>query len=136
MNLSYQFTPYILPMLASAAFMALLVVYSLRRRAVPGALPLAITALSVVGWAISAALELAAVDVSTKIAWVKFQAICQLPAATATLWFALEYANLTRWLTRRTAALLALPPLLDPFLACIQGLSKSYSFCRCFNAVW
>ncbi|HEY3376268.1 MAG TPA: histidine kinase N-terminal 7TM domain-containing protein, partial [Armatimonadota bacterium] len=44
--------------------------------------------------------------------WFKFQAVWKLPAATAVFWFALEYCNLNRWLTRRIAVLLALGPLL------------------------
>ncbi len=112
MNLAYQFTPYALPMLASAAFMAVLGVYAWHRRSVPGARPFVILMASMTAWAIGAALELAATDVPTKIAWIKFQAVWQLPATTAVFWFALEYANLDRWLTRRTIALLSIPPLL------------------------
>jgi PAS domain S-box-containing protein len=62
--------------------------------------------------AIGAALVLAAVDIPTKITWVMFQAIWKMPTVTAGLWFALEYANLDRWLNRCALALLALPPFL------------------------
>lgn len=117
MSWPYAYTPYIWPMLASAALIAVLGIYAWRRRSVPGALPLAITMLFGVLWAVSAALELAAVDVPTKIFWDKFiAAVCTMPLAIARFCFVLQYAGLGRWLTRRTLALLAIPPLLELLL--------------------
>ncbi|HBY98860.1 MAG TPA: hypothetical protein DEP84_33760 [Chloroflexi bacterium] len=116
MDWHYPYTPYMLPMLASAAFTAALVLYVWRRRSVPGALPLAMAMLFTMPWAVGAALELAAVDLPAKIFWVKFQTVWRLPTVTALLWFVLEYANLGRWLTRRILTLLAIPPLLDLLL--------------------
>src|SRR5450759_1306193 len=112
MNWRYEYTSYIWPMLGAAAFAVLLAIYSWRRRSVPGARPFSLLAAFAVPGAIGAALELAAVDIPTKITWVEFQAIWKLPTVTAGLWFALEYANLDRWLSRRALVLLAIPPLL------------------------
>jgi PAS domain S-box-containing protein len=120
-SLAYQYTPYVWPMLASAAFMAALGVYIWRRRVVPGALPLAVAMLFGVLWAVGAALEVSAVDAATKIFWYKFQAICSLPASTAVFCFTLEYANPGRWLTRRTITLLAIPPILVALLILTNG---------------
>src|SRR5512137_1175981 len=98
----YTYTPYIWPMLASGAFMSVLVIYTWRRRSVPGALPLAITMLIGALWAAGAALELAAVDASTKIFWFNsIVAVCMMPLVIARFCFVLEYAGLSRWLTRR-----------------------------------
>jgi PAS domain S-box-containing protein len=116
MDSQYAYTPYIWPMLAPAVFTAALVIVVWRRRSVPGALPLVLAMLFTIPWAVGAALEVAAVDVSTKIFWIKFQAIWILPANTAVLCFVLEYADPGRWLTRRTLTLLAIPPLLYLFL--------------------
>jgi PAS domain S-box-containing protein len=121
MSWLYAYTPYIWPMLAPAAFTAALAIYVWHRRSVPGARALVMAMLFLLPWAVSAALELAAVDAPTKIFWIKFQAVWQLPANTALLCFALEYANLGRWLTRRTLALLAIPPLLDLLLILTNG---------------
>jgi PAS domain S-box-containing protein len=121
MTSAYQYTPYIWPMLASAAFMAALCVYLWRRRGVSGALPLAIWMLLAVLMAVFAALELAAVNGPTKIFWFKCQAVLVLPSATALLCFALEYANPGRWLTRRTLALLAVPPVVAALLIVTHG---------------
>ena len=94
MDSHYAYTPYIWPMLAPAVFTAALVIFVWRRRSVPGALPLALAMLFTIPWAVGAALEVAAVDVSTKIFWVKFQAIWILPVNTAVLCSVLEYADL------------------------------------------
>ena len=56
MNPSYQFNPYMLPMLASAAFSIVLGIYGWRRRVVPGALPFALVMALDVLWATGAAL--------------------------------------------------------------------------------
>lgn len=113
MEWSFQYTPYIWPMLASAVLMGSLGLYVWRRRAVPGALPLALAMLLAVPWAVGAALELAAAAEATKIAWFKFQAVWPAPAITAVLCFVVAYAGRERWLTRRTLTFLAIPPLLQ-----------------------
>jgi PAS domain S-box-containing protein len=116
MNPPYQFNPYMLPMLASAAFTALLLNYVWRRRSMLSTTPFSVFLFCMSLWSIGATLEQAAVDLPSKIFWIKFQAIWQLPAAIAQTWFALEYANLRRWLTRRTLGLLIIPSL---FLLCL-----------------
>ncbi len=116
MNWPYQYTAYLWPMLASAVFMAVLGFYAWRRRSVPGALPFAImTAL----WsllAMNAALELAAVDIPTRIFWAKFQFFWAGPTMVAGLCFVLEYARLGRFLTRRNLILLFIFLLLGSLL--------------------
>lgn len=111
MNGAYAYTPYIWPMLASPALLLPPAVHAWRHRSAPGALPFVALVACIVPWAVGAALELAALDPATKIFWFEFQGLWQLPAATAALWFAAEYADLGRWLTRRALAVLALPPL-------------------------
>ena len=87
-------------------------VYSGRRRSVPGALPFAIGSLFAAFWASGSVMEVAAVEVQTKIFWFKFQGVWQLPTATATTCFILDYAWPGRWLTRRNLVLLSIPCLL------------------------
>ena len=107
-----EYTPYAWPAIASAAFTAALAGYAWRHRSVAGALPL--VGLMVCGglWALGSALEMASTDLAAKIFWAKFQAVWQPAMVTAGLWFALEYADLRRWVVRRNLILLALPPLL------------------------
>jgi PAS domain S-box-containing protein len=73
-------------------------------------------------WLAGSVLELAALDVTTKIFWFKFQAVWQLPAATASTCFILEYAWPGRWLTRRNLALLSIAPLLLAILVLTNDL--------------
>ncbi len=100
------------PLLASLVFIAALGLFSWWRRSVPGAKPLAIACLLGFLWMVGVVGQVAADDVSSKIAWYKFQAVWQVPAATATTLFSLEYAGYGRWLTRRVLLLLSIPPLL------------------------
>ena len=106
MNWPYHYTPYIWPMLASAVFMAALGLYAWRRHAVPGAVPFVFLMLFWSLWATGAALELAAVEFSTKVFWLKFQFFWSGPMIVAGLWFVLAYARLTRFLTRTNRLLL------------------------------
>lgn len=107
---TYAYTPYIWPMLASPVLLLLLAAYAWRHRSAPGARPFALQVLSVALWAVGSTLAHAAVDPATKVRWLLFQGVWLLPAVTAALWFALEYAGLGHWLTRRAAWLLAVPP--------------------------
>ena len=102
MNLPYQFTFDLLPLLASAAFAATLAFYGWRRRAIPGALPFATLMLFDALWGVGSALELGAVDLPTKIFWFKFQFFWQGPLMVAGLCFVLEYARLHQFLNRVT----------------------------------
>ncbi len=106
MNLPYQFTPYILPMLATAVLSFALAIYGWRRRTVPGAFPFSILMVLDVLWATGTALVLAATDSSTKIFWYQFQFFWQGPIAVVGLCFVLEYARLNRFLNRRNLYLL------------------------------
>lgn len=112
MSFSYAYTPQIwLPVFTILVLIAL-AVYSFRRHSVPGALPFSFALLFSALLMVGTALEVAAVDASAKIFWVKFQAAWLLPAVTAITCFVLEYAWPGHWLTRRNLVLLSIPPLL------------------------
>jgi signal transduction histidine kinase len=109
---SYSYTPYIWPMLASAVFFLLLGVYAWRHRGVTGALPFSFMMIFTMFWSLGAAMELAAVDLETKIFWFKFLSLFKFPAVTAEFCFVLQYTGLGKLLTRRNLILLSLPPLI------------------------
>ena len=109
---SYSYTPYIWPMLASAVFFLLLGVYAWWHRGVTGALSFSFMMIFTMFWSLGAAMELAAVDLETKIFWFKFLSLFKFPAVTAELCYVLQYAGLGKLLTRRNLLLLSLPPLL------------------------
>lgn len=108
---SYAYTPYIWPSLFTILLLLVLSVYALRRHSVPGALPFAVGALFAALWVFGSLMEVVAMEVTTKILWLKFQAVWQLPAVTSITCFVLEYTWPGRWLSRRNLFLLSLVPL-------------------------
>lgn len=108
----YVFTPYALLMAAVALACAALAIYAWRHRSLPAARALAVLSVLGMPWALGSGLEAAAADVPTRTFWFKFHALWDLPAATAALWFALEYADLRRLVTPPKLTLLAVPPVL------------------------
>lgn len=109
---SYSYHSYIWPSLCTVLLLIGLAAYSGRRVAVPGARAFAAGCLLAAAWAGGSVMEIAAVDVGTKIFWAKFQAAVRLPAVTAITCFILEYTWPGHRLTRRYLALLSLAPLL------------------------
>lgn len=106
---SYTITQNIWPSLLTTVFLLALSLYSWHRRYIPGALPFTIGCLLGAMWAGGSVMEYAAVDVATKINWMKFQASMPLPLAVAVTCFFLEYTWPGRWLNRRNLALLSIP---------------------------
>ena len=119
---SYTYSAYLWPSLIAAVFIAFLAAYGFRHRKVPGALPFAIGCLFGVAWCLGSMLEAAAVDPATKIAWLKFVTVWELPVVTAASCFILLYAGWDRWLTRTTVGLLAIPPLLSAGFIATNGV--------------
>lgn len=101
------------PLLLTILLMASLLIYSWRRRSVPGARPFAVAALFGTLYIIGYLFQVLAVDPEAKVFWLKFQASLQLPSVTAISCFVLEFAWPGRWLTRRNLALLSIAPLVD-----------------------
>ncbi|MFO7772445.1 MAG: histidine kinase N-terminal 7TM domain-containing protein [Dehalococcoidia bacterium] len=116
MNWAYAYDPHLWPPLITTTLTILLGWYSWRRRHLPGARSFATVCLFISLWALGSTLEMSAAGFSTQVFWVKFQAVWQLPTATALLCFVLQYAGFGRWLTRRNLFLLAIPPLLTLLL--------------------
>lgn len=131
MTARYAYTPYVWPMIAAVVAAAILAAYVWRRSSAAPARPLAFMALLGIPWALGAALEVAAVDAGTKVFWFKYHVFWELPAATAALWFAFEYADLGRWLTPRGLRVLALPPLIVGVL--LLGDARYHWM---WNAIW
>ena len=116
MSWSYSYTSEIWPALITLALAIYLGSYSWRRRNIPAAKPFIIACFLGGIWTLGVILELSAVDFSTKVFWVKFQAIWQLPLGATITCFLFEYAGLGRWLNRRNYFLLLLVPLLSVLL--------------------
>ncbi len=111
MILSYEYTPHIWPLLASAVLLVMLLIGGGRHRSAPGGLPFVILVAGILAWVSANGLAMTSTDDMARIFWFKFQAALMLPLATAGLCFAIEYAGLGRFLTRRMLASLAIGPL-------------------------
>ena len=107
----WQARPDLWPVLI-LSLLVFLGIHSWRRRHVRGATPFAFACQFAALWVIGAIGEVSAADFGDKVFWIEFQAVWQLPSATAILCFVLAYSGLGRWLTRRNLVLLALPPAL------------------------
>ena len=113
MTSSYQYTPYIWPMVVGVGLSTILGIYSWRHRSVPGATGLALIEVFWVPKLLASALELAARDFPTKVFWFQIEYSCLLPVLTACLVFALEYAGLETWFNRRAFTLIAISVLIS-----------------------
>ena len=116
MLLALVYTPYIWPVLVTAAITASLVFYGLRHRSVPGAVPFSVAMLLCLPWELGAAMGLLCGGPEARIFWFKFQGLWAIPSLSGGLWFALAYADLRRWLVWRTAAVMAIVPGLHVLL--------------------
>ena len=109
MNSSYEYSPYVWPMMTAIGFTVAVGIYSWRHKSVPGAKGLA---LMMFFWSLkltASTLGLMSEELPTKVFWFQIERFCLLPATLAGLAFALEYAGLDRWLNGRIFTLLAIP---------------------------
>lgn len=112
MEWHYAYTSRIWPSVLTVLLLILLAYYGWRRRIVPGAIPFLIGCLFAALWMGGSVMEYLAVDVATKITWVKFQASFQLPYITATTCFFLEFIWPGRWVNRWTLGVMSIPVLI------------------------
>jgi PAS domain S-box-containing protein len=97
-NLNIDWWPWLI--VASVALMALLAALLWRRRDMPGAIPLALQALLAGALVVAIGAETAATDPAGRELWFLARDALVLPAGIVSLWFALEYASLQRYLSR------------------------------------
>jgi len=109
---SYEYTPYIWPMLTGVGLGVALGIYCWRHRNVPGATGLAFIMLFTVVRLVASIFEVTASEFSTKVFWFRIEEFCPLPVTVSGLAFALGYAGLDTRFNLRTYALLTIPILL------------------------
>jgi len=112
MRWPYSYNSDIWPALVTLALVVYLGSYSWRRRNIPAAKPFTTACILGGFWTLGVILELSAVNFSTKVFWVKFQAIWQLPVGAIMTCFVLQFSGLDRLLTNRNYMLLFTIPLL------------------------
>ena len=117
----FQYTSYIWLLLVSALIGTGLTVYAWRRRAVPGATPFAVVCLTALVWAAANALEMAGMDLPTKLFWANAQYLVYAVLPLAWLALVLQSTGRETWLTPRRLALLAVVPAVTVVLAWTSG---------------
>lgn len=109
--MSYQYSPYLLPLFAAAIISFLAAAYVWPRRQTPGATYLALMAITVTPWTLGYALEIAATSLEMKLLWGKSQYVGIVFAPYFWVLFALAYTNQNRPQLQRIVSWLALLPL-------------------------
>src|SRR5258708_39888296 len=100
----WQFTPYVLPVIASALISAAVAGFLWRRRPAPGATSFCLLMLVVAQWSLSYALELVSPNLSTALFWDNMGWLGAALAPTLCLFLLLQYTRGAGRLTRRTLA--------------------------------
>ncbi|MCC7119687.1 MAG: PAS domain S-box protein [Anaerolineales bacterium] len=114
--MSFAYTPYILPLMATAIIALITGGYTWKRRSASGASGLSVMSFSIFIWVIGYALEMSGATPEAKY-WGVLQYL-GIPFATyGCLIFALDFSDQTRFLSRRWKALLAIIPALTALLA-------------------
>ena len=116
--MQFQYTPYILPLIASSIITSFVAVYGWQRRAIaPPAMALAVLAIASAEWSLGYALEIAGTDLPTKIFWGKSQYIGIVSVPLSWVIFAYSHSIQGNWMTRRNVTLLSIVPLITLILA-------------------
>lgn len=109
--MSFEYSSYVLPLLAAAVVSVWAMLYIWQRREVKGAMMLVLLAGGVAIWTIGYALEIAGADIDTKLFWGKFQYFGIATVPMTWLFFAVTYTNLQPRLSHRWMRLLVIVPI-------------------------
>lgn len=113
----FQYTPYILPLFAAAAISMGIAFYIWSRRTLESSAELILLALSVAVWCVGYALEIAGLDLPTKLFWGKMQYLGITTVPLMWMIFAFNYANQDRRMSYRVMFALSVIPLITLVLA-------------------
>jgi PAS domain S-box-containing protein len=107
-----QESPYIAPLVVTTAIAVAAAVYMLRRSPSRGMLPFIALMLGSAWWAGCYALELAAIDLPTKVMWTRLMYLGVVTMPPAFLFYVRRYVEKEGWLRGRGKALIAVEPIL------------------------
>jgi PAS domain S-box-containing protein len=119
---SYTYSGYLWPAIVSTVLVAWLGWYGWRHRGMPGTLPFSLGCAFAVAWSVGSMLQTAATGSETKVLWLQFLTVWQLPIVTTATCFVVQYAGLGRWLTKRVVVLLTIPPVVLAAFIATNGL--------------
>ncbi len=115
--MSFEYSPYILPLLAAALVSAVVAVYSWMRRSANGAYVVFLTALAIFVWTVGYSLEIAGRDLDTKYFWGVIQYIGIAFAPYGWLVFSIVYGRQVGTSLRRYMIVAAFIPFVTVLLA-------------------
>lgn len=109
--MTWQYTPYILPIIISALISFAVAYLVWKRRLIPGATPLMLMMLSIGGWLATYVLEIGSTTLEDNLFWANLAYLGITAAPVFWLLFALEYTNPGKKVTWRIATPLFIEPL-------------------------
>ncbi len=109
--MTWQHTPYTIPLLTGALITFLAAYFSWRRQKTLSGIALSLLLLSLAVWAAGYALQLAGADEATKVFGRNIKNLGVVPVATLWLVTVLQYTGYRRWLTPKVIAILAIEPI-------------------------
>src|SRR5690606_34846612 len=120
--MTWQYTPYMIPVFVSVLISLAVAVLAWRRRHVPGATPLLFMMLSISEWLLFYILEIGSTTLAGNLFWANIAYIGIVAAPVAWLFFSLEYTRPSRKITWRTAV----PFLIEPAIILLTMWTDSF----------
>ena len=119
---SFHYTPYASLLAFAALISALLAVYILNRRTVPGAKPAVALMIAIFVWSTGYLLQFMGVELETKLFWAKIQYFGVVSLPVALFWFALDFSGQHECLTKQKFSAL----IIIPAITLIMVLSNEF----------
>ncbi|MBI4495211.1 MAG: response regulator [Chloroflexi bacterium] len=119
--MGYRYTPFIWVLVASAAITGAMGVYAWRHRSVPGARQFVAIMAIAATWSLSNSLEIAGVELSTKLFWANVEYLLYSGSPVVWLALGLQFSGRPAWLTRNRLILLSIIPIITMLLAWTDG---------------
>jgi PAS domain S-box-containing protein len=115
--MTFEYSPYILPLLGAAFVSAVVAIYAWLRRSSNGGLALFLMAVSIFIWTVGYSLEIAGTDLATKYLWGVIQYVGIAYCSYGWLIFSILYGGQTQVITRRFIILTVFVPSLTILFA-------------------
>jgi hypothetical protein len=113
MQLTYS--PYILLPFLALLIAFYLIIRGLHHRSNPIAITFTVLMSALAWWSLAVVFEHASMDLAVKIIWIKMSYFGIVILPPAWLIFTVQYADRSKWLTRRTLTILAILPITQDF---------------------
>ncbi len=120
--MTWQYTPYIIPIVVAAVISVVVAILAWRRRTIYGATPLLFLMVSITQWLIFYVLEIGSTTLEGNLLWANVAYIGIVFGPVAWLFFAFEYTNPTKKVTWRTAVPFIIEPLFILLVAWTDSL--------------